>query len=226
MARKGLLGSALARAALAAATGLAALAGFAVPAAADAWRYTDERGGVHFTDQPSNVPERYQASLKRISMQSRPKGDGESGAPEAAREVEAPPVDHRAADPAERPRELSALEERLLAQASGDFDTEQMEEQIQGWVDTWGIAFMLSGIPWAVVIFGCWIHTLQRRRFVWMITNVMFWGVSIPLYILLRLDPLGVPARVGILVLWCAPLVVGGLGMFSLVEAMGGMGTA
>jgi hypothetical protein len=41
----------------------------------------------------------------------------------------------------------------------------------------------------------------------------VLWVVSVPLYVLLRLDHLGLPQRLGLLALWCAPLLVGALAL-------------
>ncbi len=180
-------------------------------ASAEAWRYTDERGVVHFTDQPAKVPERYQEQLESFEIEQ-----GRKSPPQGS----PPTAEARGEPPTPEPRELSAFEERLLAQAQGHLDVAEMQA-LAGWLQTWGVAFVLSGIPCGLVVLACFVHTLLRRRFVWTLVNFFFGAFSVPFYILLRLDPLGVPARIGVLLLWCAPIVVGTLSMVSLAGRIG-----
>ena len=172
----------------------------------DAWRYTDERGVVHFTDNVGTVRGRHRESLERVEIQSPapPTPKARAAAKSAAgRDAAASSGDA-----------VSPMVARIAESAGGNggFSPEDIEK-LEVWMNTWGLAYLASGAPWGIVIFAVGFHALRRRRWLWAAGAVVFWPIGIPLYLLLRYDTLGMPARAAMLAVWTLPFIVGGLAL-------------
>ncbi len=185
-----------ARAAILAGAACLALAVSSAPAAGEAWRWTDERGVVHFTDNAPSVPKRYRDEAERVELSDRP---GVVGGVAAVNE---------------------RVQERIVAGAQGRFAEADLQA-IEAWMDSWGMGFLAAGIPWMAVTLAAALHALMRRRFLWALSNVVLWVVSVPLYLLLRFEPRTLGVRLVLLALWTAPFVVGGLAMHAAMRSFG-----
>lgn len=51
---------------------LTAVGLWVTPALAETYRWTDESGGVHYTDELSSIPERYRSKAQRIGATPAP----------------------------------------------------------------------------------------------------------------------------------------------------------
>lgn len=183
--------------------------GLAAEARPDPWRYTDEQGTVHFTDNPTNVPERYRASLEPMTLDA---------APELQLQRQARPGGADAGKRGGTPR--SGLEARLLEQARAQSGAGFGE--LEPWMRKWVIAFQVAGLPWVVIGLGCMLQVLRRRRWGWLLSITMLWPIGMPAYLLVGLDEdWRRSTRVMLLVLWSAPLVVMFGGMWMLVRQHG-----
>ncbi len=172
----------------------------------DAWRYTDERGVIHFTDNLGTVQSRHRESLERVEIQP-------PAPPTPKARVAAKPAAGRDAA-ASSDDAMSPVVARIAetAGANGGFSPQDIEK-LEVWLNTWGLAYLASGVPWGIVIFAVGFHALRRRRYLWAVGATVFWPIGIPLYLLLRYDTLGMPARAGMLAVWTLPFIVGGLAL-------------
>ena len=175
-------------------------------------KYTDERGVIHFTDNASRVPENYRRALEPVEFRAPEEG------------VEEPTEKGAATEEGEA--FADAVTRRLVGiarQNAASPETLEMIEVLEGWLNTWGLAYMLSGIPFAVVTLVSGFHALRHRRFLWALGHAMAWPIVIPIYLLTQFDSAPMGGRVAMLVVWTAPFVVGGLAMRAVwVQFSGG----
>jgi hypothetical protein len=86
---------------------------------ADIYRWEDDTGGIHFTDNPANIPEKYRAGKKVI--QKTPPSSGQPsvstiGTPPPPKRQSGPPRESAPAEPAPpEKRDLSGEAEELRA---------------------------------------------------------------------------------------------------------------
>ena len=182
--------------------GPAAVAAAETPAGA--WRYTDERGVVHFTDNLATVPRRHRQVSERLDIQA--------PAPAPPASAAAPGSGGEATGSNGGPLSPMAARIAATAGADGGFSPEDIEK-LEVWMNTWGIAYLASGVPWGIVTFAVGFHALLRRRWLWALGAVVLWPIGTPLYLLMRFDTVGMPARAAMLAAWTLPFIVGGLAL-------------
>ena len=168
------------------AAGLLVLAATAPQVEAEMYRYADQRGNWHFTDNPLNVPDAYRGRLEKVELRERATGSAHKASGEGI------------------------LNKSAMSLAQGQ-DFQPDFEAMEGFMKRWGPAYLIAALPWGLITLGTAYHAFRRQRFWWAIANLLLWMVSVPLYVLLRLELLSVPLRLAVLALWLSPFVVGAL---------------
>jgi hypothetical protein len=153
------------------------------PAFAEVYKYTDAQGGVHFTDNPSLVPDHYRSQLEKLDLRQQP-DSGDSGGWFSG----------------ETPAALDRIQ-------PGFPEFEKLQGQMEHWMRTWGALFIVAGLVWGVITLVSVFHAFANQRIVWGILN-LFTYVSVPIYFLIHFDRYSMWARSLLVLGWGAPFVV------------------
>lgn len=152
-------------------------------ASAQMYKYTDERGHVHFTDNPSLVPDSYRSQLEELDLHhdnvSSDSGSWLSGA---------------------APKHLDRFR-------PGQPEFEKLRSRMEQGMPKWIILFIAAGLVSFVITLGSVFHALANQRILWGIAN-FFIGLTVPVYLLIHVERYSMLGR-GLLVLgWGSPLVM------------------
>ncbi|MHC4083200.1 MAG: DUF4124 domain-containing protein [Planctomycetota bacterium] len=169
-------------------------------ATAQAFKYVDENGRVHFTDNYARVPPKFRDQVEERKMSS-------SETP--ARKSSSPSPSRRAAT---RPGELDGLG-RLLANALiflADEDGEPMtlteKRAVEGWAADWGWAALWAATISSLIIMGMVVHAFITDRKMWGVLNFVFGFTAVPYMFMYVEKPLAV--RFGMFLGACSPIPV------------------
>jgi hypothetical protein len=165
----------------------------ASPARAQAYKYKDSAGHVHFTEDYYEVPEKYRNQVETREM------------PHA--------VDpNAAAEQAEKdsPQGAAAASfETGVRQGMGGNLTTKQEEALHTWMKKWMWPFIAALLVNMIISLSMVIHAFVQGKIGWGLAN-FFIGVSSPFYLMLHLEQSAI-ARVGLLLLYLSPMIVGGV---------------
>lgn len=181
---------------LAALAGLVAL--FAADARAQAYKYKDAQGHIHFTENIYEVPERYRAQVETREMPT-------------IVDPNAPAV------PAEGTVEASF--EDGLRQGLGRDLTIKQTDAVRAWTGKWKIPFIAALVVNLLIGLGMVVHAFVQGKIGWGLAN-FFIGVSSPFYLMMHVEGSAV-MRFGLLALYLSPIVVTFMAMNELRHLLG-----
>jgi hypothetical protein len=166
---------------------------------AQAYKYKDERGHVHFTENYYEVPEKFRKQIE-------------------TREMPTVVDPNSPAENAPAPGTTAASFEDGLRHGMGRDLTVKQQDALHAWMKRWMwpwiAALMLNG----AIALSMVVHAFLQGRIGWGLAN-FFIGVSSPFYILLKLEQSAV-VRIALLVLYLAPFVVMAMAISELVKAI------
>ncbi|HTO71879.1 MAG TPA: DUF4124 domain-containing protein [Myxococcota bacterium] len=195
-------GSAVVALALFASVGLAFAGLAAREARAQAYKYKDEQGHVHFTENLYDIPEKYRAKLETREMPTRvdPNEAAKQGQNDAIAETSV---------------------EDTVRQVRGKDLTIKQQDALAKWWKTYGWTWVIVGgvafLAHLVIHFSMVIHAFLNKNLGWGLSNLLL-GVTSPFYLMTHLEqPIGV--RLGLLFIYLAPGVILGV-VLSQVTAL------
>lgn len=158
-------------------------------ALAQAYKYRDARGRVHYTDNLYEVPENQREAVETVEMPA---------APLTPEELEAQ------SDP--RVIATSAFENGVRAGLGRELDGEG-QKTLREWAQRWLIPYVGTAIVSALVALGLTIHAFANGHPVWGVLQITLLGLPSGVYAVLHPEQ-SLPARLGLLVLWLSPALV------------------
>jgi len=169
-------------------------------AAAQAFKYVDENGRVHFTDNYARVPPKFRDQVEERKMSVRESPARESSSPSPSRRE------------ASGPGELDGLGRLLadalifLAEEDGEPMTLTEKRAIEGWAADWGWAGLWASTISSLIIMGMVVHAFITDRKLWGVVNFVFGFTAIPYMFMYVEKPLAV--RFGMFLGACSPVPV------------------
>jgi len=170
----------------------------AAEARAQAYKYKDAQGHVHFTENIYDIPERYRSQVETREMPTH--------------------VDPNAPQAPEQGT-LAASFEDGLRQGIGHDLTVKQEELVHAWTRKWAIPFIATFAINMLIGLSMVVHAFVSGKIGWGLAN-FFIGVSSPFYLMLHLEANAL-VRFGLLGLYLSPLVVVFMAMGELTRALG-----
>ena len=180
------------------------IAGAAFAQGGQAYKYKDDRGRVHFTDNLYDIPAKYRAQVETREM---PAHVPEPGSAEAAQA--APPEGSVAA----------SFQQGLEKGMGTDSLSPKQQEALNSWMKRWTIPFLATLAVNVLITFGLIIHAFTQGHVGWGLAN-FFIGVTTPVYLMMHVEQ-GAVARLGMLVLYLSPFLVIGMAVVQLAGALG-----
>jgi Domain of unknown function (DUF4124) len=167
---------------------------------AQAYKYKDERGHVHFTENYYEVPEKFRSQIETREM------------PKVV-DPNAPAAEEPA------PGTAAASFEDGLRHGMGRDLTVKQQDALHAWIKRWtlpGIAALALNVAIALAMV---VHAFVQGHIGWGLAN-FFLGVSSPFYIMVKLEQ-SVVVRLGLLLLYLAPFIVMGMAVSELTGMLG-----
>jgi hypothetical protein len=181
---------------------LLGLAGLASDARAQAYKYKDERGHVHFTENLYDIPARYRSQVETREM---PVHVPPAGSPEA-----------KSAPPAEG--SVAASFQHALQDETGQSFSPKQQEAMNAWMGRWILPIVITVVVNMVISLGLVIHAFTQGHVGWGLAN-FFLGVTSPVYLMLHVEQ-PATARVGLLALYLSPIIVVIVAAMQLASAL------
>ncbi|HXX46968.1 MAG TPA: DUF4124 domain-containing protein [Myxococcota bacterium] len=169
-------------------------------ASAQAYKYKDDQGHVHFTQDLYDIPEKYRAHLETREMPTHvdPNEAAKANAKDAA---------------------VAASFEDGLRQGLGHDLTIKQQDAVHAWFARWLWPALAAVLLNTIIALGMAIHAFVSGKVGWGFAN-LFIGVSSPFYLMMHLEqPIAV--RGGLLLLYLAPFIVLSVAMTELVHTLG-----
>jgi len=168
-----------------------------------AYKYKDDRGRVHFTDNIYDIPAKYRAQVETRDM---PVHEPEPGSPEAA---QAPPPEGS----------IEASFQQGLQQGMGTSSlTPKQQEALNAWMKRWMVPFFATVALNILIALGLVVHAFMQGHVGWGLAN-FFLGVSAPIYLMIKVEQ-SLVTRLGLLLLYFSPALVAGAAVFQLAGAL------
>jgi Domain of unknown function (DUF4124) len=167
-------------------------------ARAQAYKYKDSNGHVHFTEDYYQVPERYRGQVETREMPTR--------------------IDPNAPSEEAEPGTAKASVEGIARQSMGGNMTVQQKKAFDAWLARWMWPFIAGVVANCIIALSMVIHAFVQGRIGWGLAN-FFIGVSSPFYLMIHLEQ-SVPVRLGLLLLYLSPMIVGGMAGVELARAL------
>ncbi|HTO51995.1 MAG TPA: DUF4124 domain-containing protein [Myxococcota bacterium] len=181
---------------------LAASAFLARPARAQAYKYKDSSGHVHFTEDYYEIPERYRNQIETREMPVHVD-------PNAAGKDEAPLPGGGAA---------AASFENGVAHGMGGNLTVKQQDALHAWMKKWVWPWVAAMVVNVIIALAMVIHAFVQGKIGWGLAN-FFLGVTSPFYMMMHLEQ-SLVVRVGLLFLYLSPMIVGGIAGAELAAAL------
>ena len=178
------------------------LAGLASTALAQAYKYKDDRGNIHFTENLHEVPAKFRSQVETRDM---PVHVPEPGSAEEA-----------AAAPEEG--SVAASFQQAIQEERGQALTPAQQTALNAWVSRWWIPALLTICLNFAVSLGLVIHAFNTGHVGWGLAN-FFLGFTTPIYLMVHVEQ-SVATRLGLLALMLSPLVVIGMAVAQLATAL------
>ena len=172
----------------------------AAEARAQAYKYKDAQGHIHFTENIYDIPERYRSQVETREMPTH--------------------ADPNAAQAEAEKGTLSASFEDGLRKGIGHDLTVKQDELVHDWAKRWAIPFIVTCALNVLIGLGMVIHAFVSGKIGWGLAN-FFIGISSPFYLLMHVEGSAV-MRFGLLGLYLSPFVVLFMAMGELTRALGG----
>jgi len=180
-----------------------ALGWLASAASAQAYKYKDERGHVHFTENLYDVPAKFRSQVETRDMPVHVPPPG------SAEEASAPPAEGSVA---------ASFQQGLQDNMGQSLDSKQ-QEALNAWLKRWTIPALLTVLVNFAISLGLVIHAFKSGHIGWGLAN-FFLGVTTPVYLMVHVEQ-SVMTRLSLLLLLFSPLIVAGIAVMQLVKALG-----
>jgi hypothetical protein len=178
------------------------LAGLASSALAQAYKYKDDRGNIHFTENLHEIPARYRSQVETREM---PAHVPEPGSAEAA-----------AAAPEEG--SVAASFQQAIQEERGQSLTPTQQTALNAWMQRWWIPALLTIALNFMVSLGLVIHAFNTGHIGWGLAN-FFLGFTTPIYLFVHVEQ-SIGMRLGLLAIMLSPLIVLGMAVAQLATAL------
>jgi len=182
---------------------LLSLGWLASNAAAQAYKYKDDRGHIHFTENLYEIPVKYRSQVETREM---PVHVPEPG---SAEEAAAPPEEGSVA---------ASFQERIQEQRGQSFTPKQQAE-MKAWMKRWTIPAVITVLLNFAISLGLVIHAFREGHTGWGLAN-FFLGVTTPIYLFVHVEQ-STATKLGLLALMFSPAVVAGMAIAQLATALG-----
>ncbi len=168
---------------------------------AQAYKWKDASGHVHFTDNLYDIPEKYRPNIETREMPAQlgdPSGDGE--------EADASEI---------------AFQDGMRNMSGQDLTVKQ-QEQFAAWWKTWGMTWIIVGgialLANVVIQLSLIVHALTNGHIGWGIANFLI-GISTPIYLMVHVEQ-SMGTRLALLALYLSPGIVFGMIAAQMVTAL------
>jgi hypothetical protein len=178
------------------------LAGLASSALAQAYKYKDDRGNIHFTENLYEIPAKYRSQVETREM---PVHVAEPGSAEAA------------AAPPEEGSVAASFQQRIQEERGQSLSPAQ-QTALNAWISRWTIPAIITIVLNFAISLGLVIHAFKSGHVGWGLAN-FFLGFTTPIYLMVHVEQ-SVGARLGLLALMLSPLVVIGMAVAQLATAL------
>jgi hypothetical protein len=178
------------------------LAGLAATALAQAYKYKDDRGNIHFTENLYEIPAKYRSQVETREM---PVHVAEPGSAEAA-----------AAAPEEG--SVAASFQQAIQEKRGQSLSPKQQAALNDWMARWWIPALITVLLNFAVSLGLIIHAFKSGHVGWGLAN-FFLGFTTPIYLMVHVEQ-SVGARLGLLALMLSPVIVLGMAVSQLAAAL------
>jgi hypothetical protein len=178
-----------------------AVALLAGSARAQAYKYKDSAGHVHFTEDYYEVPERYRNQIETREMPVQVD-------PNAAKDQ--PPVPGAGA--------AAASFEDGVRHGMGGHLTIKQQDALHAWMKKWMWPWIGAMVVNVIIALSMVIHAFVQGKIGWGLAN-FFLGVTSPFYLMMHLEQ-SVVVRIALLLLYLAPMIVGGMAGAELAGAL------
>src|SRR5262245_5402901 len=168
-------------------------------ARAQAYKYKDAQGHVHFTENIYEVPERYRSQVETRDMPT----------------LADPMADAKKAEEGT----VAASFEDGLRQGLGRNLTVKQDEAVHAWAKKWAIPFIATFALNMLIGLGMVVHAFVQGKVGWGLAN-FFIGVSSPFYLMMHVEGSQV-MRFGLLALYLSPFVVMFMAIGEISRALG-----
>jgi len=179
---------------------LACLAGGAW---AQAYKYKDDLGNIHFTDSLHAIPARYRSQIQARDM---PLHVPEPGSAAAAA---APP----------EPGSVAASIQQRIQRERGQALTRKQQTVLNAWLARWTIPAVITLLLNLAISLGLVIHAFKNGHVGWGLAN-FFIGVSNPVYLMVHVEQ-SFSTRLILLALILSPMILAGVAVAELAKAIG-----
>jgi hypothetical protein len=166
---------------------------------AQAYKYKDQNGHVHFTEDYYQIPERFRSQVETRAMPTHV----DPNAPAAARA---------------EPGTAEASFEQGVRQGMGGNLTVKQEDALHAWIDRWKWPFIAGLVANWIIALSMVIHAFVQGRVGWGLAN-FFIGITSPFYLMIHLEQSAL-VRLGLLALYLAPMVIGGMAGADLASSL------
>ena len=171
-------------------------------AAAQAYKYKDDRGHIHFTENLHEIPAKYRSQVETRDM---PVHIPEPG---SAEEASAAPEEGSVA---------ASFQSRIQEQR-GQSLTPKQQAELNAWIKRWTIPAVVTVLLNFAISLGLIIHAFKEGHTGWGLAN-FFLGFTTPIYLFVHVEQ-SLMTRVGLLALMFSPLVVVGMAVAQLATAL------
>lgn len=179
------------------------IAGAAFAQGGQAYKYKDDRGRVHFTDNIYDIPAKYRAQVETRDMPVH------NPAPGSAEAAQAPPPEGSVA---------ASFQEGLQQGMGTDSLSPKQQEALNGWMKRWTIPFIVTVVLNVLIALGLVVHAFTQGHVGWGLAN-FFLGVTTPVYLMMHLEQ-SMMTRLGLLLLYLSPGIIAGVAVFQLAGAL------
>ncbi len=174
----------------------------AANASAQAYKYEDDRGRIHFTENLHDIPAKYRGQIETRDM---PVHVPEPG---SAEEASAPPAEGS----------VAASFQQALAQESGQSLSGEQQAALNAWMKRWVVPAAISILLNIAVALGLVIHAFNQGHIGWGLAN-FFLGFTTPVYLFVHVEQ-NLSVRLGLFALMVSPLIVGGMAVAQLASVL------
>ncbi len=179
---------------------------------AQAYSYRDDRGRVHYTDNPASVPARFRGRVEERIMRPIP--------------GLAPSTEAEAANDGIASEFKTEFLREFFAQVNADRKNRgiaplslQQRQSFESWIDTWMTPLIAAYALSLLMTLSLLIHGLMNSHIGWALAGFFLW-IPQPFYVLLHVAEDSVPLRVFVFLLVMAPLAIGGFATWSLKSVL------
>lgn len=171
-------------------------------ASAQAYKYRDDRGNIHFTENLHEIPVKYRSQIETRDM---PVHVPEPG---SAEEASAPPAEGS----------VAASFQQAITKESGQSLSPKQQEALNAWLKRWTIPTVITVVVNIAISLGLVIHAFNQGNIGWGLSN-FFFGVTTPFYLLIHVEQ-SLTVRLGLLALMLSPIVVMAMAVMQLAAVL------